>query len=136
MLQTYSKNIIVETNTAIPFNSTSIIKGCTADKTGISTVTLNRAGVYMLSFDASVAGNAGGTITVQLSKNGTLVPEAVTSETAANTTDLHSISFQTLVQVSQNNSCKCSDSGTVVSIVNTGVPVTFTQANLVITKLC
>lgn len=136
MIQTYSKNITVATNTDIPFNSTSLIKGCTTTKTGISTVTLNKAGIYMVSFDASVIGSAADTITVQLSKNGTLIPEATTSETTANTTDLHSISFQTLVQVTDDNSCSCTDSGTVISIVNTGIATTFTQANLVITKIC
>ena len=101
MIQTYSKNISVTTNTAIPFNSTSVLKGCTAEKTGISTITLNKAGVYLVSFDSSVIGTSGGTITFQLSKNGTLMPEATTSETASDTTSLHSMSFETLVQVSQ-----------------------------------
>ena len=136
MIQTYSKNITVDSMTNIPFNSTSLLKGCTAFKTDISTITLNKSGVYMVSFDASVAGTVGGTVSVQLSKNGVLMPEATTAETADNTTDLHSISFQTLVQVNQDNSCKCSDSGTVISIVNTGVSALFNQANLVITKIC
>ena len=136
MIQAYSKNVTVATNTGVPFNSTSLIKGCTSTKTGVSTITLNKAGVYMLEFDAAVAGTVGGTISVQLSKNGTLMPEAFTAETAADTTDLHSISFQTLVQVNHDNSCRCSDSGTVVEIINTGVPALYTHANIVITKIC
>ena len=136
MIQTYSKNITVNANTAIPFNSTSLLKGCTTDKTGISTITLNKSGVYMISFDASVVGSAAGTISVQLSKNGTLLPEATTSETTANTTDVHSISFESLVQVSQDNSCRCSDSGVTISVINTGIEATYNQANIVVTKIC
>ena len=136
MIQTYSKNVTVAVNTAIPFNSTSLLKGCTADKTGISTITLNKAGVYMVSFDAAVVGSAAGVISVQLSRNGTLLPEATTSETTATATDIHSISFETLVQVNQDNSCRCSDSGVTISVINTGIEATYNQANVVVTKIC
>lgn len=138
MLETYSQNITVQQNVAIPFNNVSIQKGCTASKTAPNTIELNKCGVYMVEFDgvASVTGSTAGNIVVQMSKNDTLQPQALTANTSTGPTDVEAISFTTLVQVSENNSCRCCDSPTVLRFVNTGVAATFVQANVVVTKIC
>lgn len=138
MLETYSQNLAVGANTAISFNNISIQKGVTAVKTAPATVQFNRAGVYMVSFDATAAisGATAGNITVQLYKNGTAQPQALTSTNSTSTTDLGTLSFVTLVQVPQNNNCNCATSGTTIQLLNIGLDATFTQANLVITKIC
>lgn len=138
MIETYSQNVTVPINTAIPFNSTSILKGCTATKSAPDTIQLNKCGVYMVSFDATAAasGTTIGNITVQLAKDGVLQPQALSTTASTATTDVESISFVTLVQVSENNSCRCCDSPTLITFRNTGVEATFTQANVVVTKIC
>lgn len=137
MLETYSQNITVLQNTAIPFNSTSIRKGCTAVKTDVNTIELNKSGIYMVSFDAVAStSTTSGNIVVQMSKNGTLEPQAITATTSTGTTDIESLSFVTLVQVSEDNSCNCCDSPVILKFLNTGIGATYVQANVVVTKIC
>lgn len=137
MLETYSQNISVLTNTAIPFNNTPIEKGCTSIKTDTNTIALNREGVYMVSFDASAsASTVAGDIRVQLTKDGTFIPQAIAVNSSTASTDIESLSFVTLVQVNRNNSCRCSDTPVILRFINTGIPATYTQANVVITKIC
>ena len=136
MIESYSQNVTVLADSAIPFNSTSIQKGCTSIKSGTTTFELNKCGVYMVSFDVSVIATEIGEISIQLRKDGVLQPQAITEVTAADTTSIHPLSFVTLVQVKDNNSCKCCDGGVTIEIVNTGVGITASQANVVITKIC
>ena len=137
MLETYSQNITVLQNTAIPFNSTSIRKGCTAVKTDVNTIELNKSGIYMVSFDAVAStSTTSGNIVVQMSKNGTLEPQAITATTSTGTTDIESLSFVTLVQVSEDNSCNCCDSPVILKFLNTGIGAIYVQANVVVTKIC
>ena len=124
MLETYSLNVAVTANSAIPFNSDSITKGCTAVHSAPSTIDLNKSGVYMVSFD----GTASASTTVQLYKDGIAQPQAQSTGTTPN--------FVTLVQVDRNNcQCNCSSSPVILRLVNTAA-VTFTNANLVVTKVC
>ena len=55
MLEAYSTNIEVGADSFVPFNSTSLIKGCTATKPSADTINLNKCGVYMVEVDASAA---------------------------------------------------------------------------------
>ena len=137
MLETYSQNITVLQNTAIPFNSTSIRKGCTAVKTDVNTIELNKSGIYMVSFDAVASStDTTGNIVVQLTKNGILQPQALTATTSTSATDVQSMSFVTLVQVNEDNSCNCCDSPVILKFLNTGIGATYVQANVVVTKIC
>lgn len=137
MIEVYNQNVTVAQNATIPFANTSIAKGCTAVLSGTNTITLNKCGVYMVSFDAAAATTeTSGDVTVQMTKNGVLQPQALTTANSAATTDIESLSFVTLVQVPSNNSCRCCDSPVAISFSNTGVAATFTQANVVVTKIC
>lgn len=136
MLEAYSQNVEVLSNASVPFNSTTIQKGCTSIRSGVTTIELNKCGVYMISFDASVIGSVAGVVTAQLRKDGTLQPQALTTTTVADATSLNPVSFVTLVQVKDNNSCNCCDAGVTLEIVNTGIQATYSQANIVITKIC
>lgn len=124
MLEAYSLNVAVASDSAVPFNSTSVLKGCTATHPSANTFELNKCGVYKVSFDASLTGST----TLQLFKNGVAQPQA--QATGANP------SFTTLVQVSENNSCCCCSSPTTIQIMNTGSEATLANANIVIDKLC
>lgn len=122
MIEAYSTNITVGADTNIPFNSVSLQKGCTVTKSSTDTFNLNKCGVYMVSVDAST----GTSTTIQLMKNGVLQPQAQSTGITP--------SFTTLVQVPNNNSnCPCS-SPTTIQIQNTTAG-TFTDANIVITKI-
>ena len=135
MLEAYSTNIAVATNSAIPFNNVTIEKGCTAKIESSATITLNKTGVYMVSVDAAGIPTAAGVMSIQLSKDGALQPQAQSSVTGV-TTDVDNVSFTTLVQVKENNTCSCCTSPTIIRVVNTGVPATYNIANIVVTKVC
>lgn len=122
MLEAYSLNIAVGANANIPFNSTTIQKGCTATKSAADTINLNKCGVYMVSVDCSASAST----TIQLVKDGVLQPQAQSTGVSP--------SFITLVQVDHNNSCCACDSPTVIQVRNT-TAVTLTDANITITKV-
>lgn len=124
MLEAYSLNVTVPTDSVIPFNNVSLQKGCTATLNGVGTIELNRCGVYMVEVDASAAAST----TIQLFKDGVAQAQAQSTGTSP--------SFTTLVQVDKNNcGCACS-SPTNIQIKNTGdASATFTDANIVITKV-
>ena len=122
MLEAYSLNITAGANSTIPFNSTSLIKGCTVTHPSPDTFNLNKCGVYMVEVDVS----ASAATTIQLFKDGVAQPQAQSTG--------NSPSFTTLVQASHNNcDCPCA-SPTVLQIKNT-VAGTLTDANIVITKV-
>lgn len=123
MLEAYSLNQAVGADAAIPFNNVSIQKGCTAKLNGVSTIELNKAGVYMVAFD----GTASASTLVQLYKDGVAQPQAQSTGT--------NVSFVTLVQVPNNNNCNCASSPTNIRIMNETAG-TFTNANITVTKVC
>lgn len=135
MLEGYSTNIAVATNSAIPFNNVTIQKGCTAKLAAAATIELNKCGVYMVTVDAAGIPTSAGVMSIQLSKDGSLQPQAQSSVTGT-TTDVDNVSFTTLVQVKENNTCNCCTSPTVLRVVNTGVPATYNIANICVTKIC
>ena len=123
MLEAYSLNVAVEADSYVPFNSTSIIKGCTATKPSADTIDLNKCGVYMVSVDASAEAST----TLQLYKDGVAQPQAQSTGLTP--------SFTTLVQVDKNNSC-CACSSPVTIQVQNSTATTLTDANITVTKLC
>lgn len=124
MLEAYSNNIDVAADAAIPFNSTTLIKGCTVTHPSADTFNFNKCGVYMVSVDASCEAES----TIQLFKDGVAQPQA-------QSTGGSSLSFVTLVQVDKNNSCCACSSPVSIQIENTGAAAVFTDVNIVITKV-
>lgn len=135
MLEGYSTNIEVATDASIPFNNVTIEKGCTAKLNAPASISLNKSGIYMVTVDAAGIPSTAGIMSIQLSKDGVLQPQAQSSVTGA-TTDVDNMSFTTLVQVKQDNTCSCCSSPTVIRVVNTGVPATYNIANICVTKIC
>ena len=122
MLEAYSTNIAVGANANIPFNSTSLLKGCTVTKPSADTINLNKCGVYMVAVDCS----ASVATTIQLYKDGVAQPQAQSTGEAP--------SFVTLVQVDKNNTCCPCSSPTSLQVMNTDA-ATLTDANITITKV-
>lgn len=135
MLEAYSTNVTVASDSSIPFNNVTIEKGCTAVLSAASSIQLNKAGIYMISVDAAGVPSEAGIMSIQLSKDGILQPQAQSAVTGE-TTDTSNMSFVTLVQVKENNTCSCCTSPTVCRVVNTGVAATYNIVNIVVTKLC
>lgn len=136
MIEVYSLNTTVATNAVVPLSSTTIQKGCTTTLSG-NTISLNKCGVYMVSVDASAAtSGTAGNITIELTKDGVLQPQAQSTFYSGATTDIGNLSFVTLVQVTDSNSCRCCDAATTIQVLNTGEAATFTNINVVVTKVC
>ena len=125
MVQAYSNNITVETDQAIPFNSTQLLKGCTVAHGSPATFELNKCGVYLVSFN----GSAAAAVTAQIFVNGVARPGAQATGTA--------IAFSDTIVV-PNNNCICDPctAPAVVQVKNTGAAAeTFLTANAIITKI-
>ena len=117
MLEVYSKNVTVAGGAQIPLNNESLVKGKTAVLQGAASIALNRCGVYKVSVNANVTPGSAGTASIQMSKNGALVENAVSQVTAEADTE-YTLAFTALVQVPNNNTnCACT-SPTVISFVN------------------
>lgn len=136
MLEAYSKNQSVGATTGIiPFNSVTLKKGCTAELNGVSTIQLNKCGVYEVIFNATVLAGTAGNVVIEMTKNGINQPQASRTIVGATTTTSVNVPIATLVQVKDNNLGRCCDAPTVLQFVNTGVEVTG-DFDVVVTKIC
>lgn len=137
MLDTYSNSDqTVATDGIIIFNTNRVQTGCTATHAaGTGSISLNKPGFYLVHFngDAAESGVAGD-ITVQLFKNGILVPGAEATEDSTAVTDIANLSFEAIIRVTPD----CLSCGTSVSLtfVDTGVAAAFSNVEVVVTKLC
>ena len=122
MLEVYSINIDVGADSFVPLNNVSIKKGCAVELSGVSSILLNKCGVYEVSCNCS----AGTSTTIQLYKNGVAQPQA--QSTGLNP------SFKTLVSVDENNTCCPCTSPTSIQVFNT-TEATFTDFNVVVEKI-
>lgn len=136
MLEAYSKNQTIPATTGvIPFNSVTLKKGCTAELNGVSSIQLNKCGVYEVIFNAMALATTAGDITVEMTKNGVAQPQATRTITGATVTTSVNVPIATLVQVTDNNSCRCCDTPTILQFINTGVAWTG-DIDIVVTKIC
>lgn len=137
MLDVYSNTPqTIITDGIIIFNTNRVQTGCTATHAaGTGAISLNKSGFYLVHFngDAAESGTAGD-ITVQLLKNGVLVPAAEATEDSTATTDIVNLTFETIVKVTP----ECLSCGNTVSLtfVDTGVGAVFSNVEVVVTKLC
>lgn len=134
MLEVYSTNTLVAEDSTIPMNNVSLQKGCTAVLASPSTINLNKCGIYCISCDCSAEPTEAGLMSIQMMKNSALQPQAQSSVTGEADT-ISTMGFETLVQVAENNSCCPCSSPTSIQFVNTGVEATFSNFNVVVTKL-
>ena len=138
-LEAYSVNTTVPTNTPVPLNVRTIEKGefANSNNNSNSNIVFNKCGLYKVSVNASVVASEAGDITIQLYKDGVPIANAVSTVTAADTTNSRTLVFEKLIQISKNNNpnCCCS-SPSMVAIMNEGVEATFNPINIVVTKYC
>lgn len=139
MIELYSNNVTVAagtvTPTNVPLNVVSVRKGKTTCESGAGSINLNKCGVYFVAVNASGVAATAGNLTLQLAVNGQLQPDAIATQTAADTTGVNNLAFTTLVQVRDNNGCGCCDAPTVLSLLNVGEGAVYDNVNVVVTKL-
>lgn len=136
MLEAYSKNQTIPATTGIlPFNSITLKKGCTAELNGVSSIQLNKCGVYEITLNINGLASTAGDVTVAMTKNGVAQPQATRSLVDQTITEGFSLPITTLVQVKDNNSCRCCDAPTILQFVNEGV-AWVGDVDVVVTKLC
>lgn len=135
MIEVYSKNQTVLTGSAIPLNNVALNKGCDCDLSGAATINLNKRGVYRIAVNADAIASAGGNIQLRLYKSGVAQPQAGAEVTASDTTSIHALSFETLVQVAQDDSCCCCKSPVGVQIFNEGVGITLNSLDVTVTRV-
>ena len=135
MINSYSNTTrTLATNAPIIFDTNRITTGCTVTHTeGTPSFKLNRAGYYFVNFNCDISG-ATGDVGVQLLSNDISIPGAEASTTLAATTDTSNLNFSTIVKVLP--SCSVIDNLQTLNFINTGLEATFTNVNVVITKLC
>jgi hypothetical protein len=121
MVQSFSTNVDVNANEAIPFNTIQTMKGCDVNHTSPTTYEINKCGLYLLLVDATAATD----FTIEVYVNG--VPQAATVRTGTNASIAHTI-------IVPNNNCRCNrcSSPTIVQVMNTGAVTTFSVANSVL----
>lgn len=135
MINSYTiTNQSVAVDDTLNFNVTRILTGCTVKHVdGSASFTLTKPGYYYVTFNADVLGTAAGNVTAELINGSVAVPGATATTTIA-IGETESIAFATIVRVLP--SCAAIDNTTTLTILNTGVEVTYTNANINITKLC
>jgi hypothetical protein len=135
MINSYTiTNQIVATDDTLNFNVTKVLTGCTVKHAeGSPSFTLTKPGYYYVTFNADVLGTAAGDVTAELINGSVAVPGATATTTIA-VGDTASIAFATIVRVLP--SCAAIDNTTTLTILNSGVGATYTNANINITKLC
>lgn len=129
MLEAYSNNISVPSESSIPLNNISLQIGKTVTPSGASSVMLNCPGVYGISMDAFAEPSAVGDITIQLAKDGVNLPQAISTVTGA-TGDTETLHFETRVRIP----CQCS-APSEIQFMNNGVAVTGLHININVAKM-
>ena len=135
MINSYSNNSqTITTEGTIAFDTNRILTGCTVTHVeGSPSFKLNRPGYYYVNFNGNVTG-ATGEVGVQLLSNEASILGAEGSVSLGAVTDVGNISFSTIIKVLP--SCAVIDNLQTLNFINSGVDATFTNVNVVITKLC
>lgn len=122
------------TDGVITFTTDRILTGCTVTRNG-SSFQLNRSGYYFVSFNATGATtDTAGDLIVVLRNNSVDIPGATATFYSEADTNVGTLTFSTIIRVPP--SCCAIDNTAVLTIVNTGVGATYSNANITITKLC
>ena len=134
MLQVYtSVDQTVAENAPVNFNITKLSTCCCTTISNANQITLKKAGRYMVQFNGSASAATAGNVSVQLYSNGTKIADAVSSNYSGATGQDGSLHFATIIQV--RPSCAMVDNAVNLQVINISGSATFSNANLIITKL-
>lgn len=132
ILQAYTVGQSIINGANINFNSSAFeTVGAVERGSDTSTVTLHKAGVYRVDFNATAVTTEAGTVGAQLYVRGVAQEEAQTAATTAAGASAN-ISFSTLVSLS---ACNGFPRTVPLTVRYTGSEGTITAANIIITKV-
>ena len=121
MLYTYSlDNQIVNANSDVVLNTNGIKGSCDGitHVAGTSTITINKAGTYIISVNLDATSATTGTSQFSLYNNGTAVKGALATTTVATANDIDNYSFTAVIRVLP--SCPAISNIAQLTVVNTG----------------
>lgn len=136
MINSYNNSTqTVLTDGVLTFTVDRVKTGCTVTHAaGSTTFSLNRPGYYFVSFNADGGTTAtAGNVVLSLQNNGVAVPGAIATAYSAAAENVSNLKFSAIIQV--RPACCVVSNATNLTVVNTGVGATLTNANIVITKL-
>lgn len=132
MIEVYSNNVTAGALASIPLDNVAMVKGITATKEG-NTISLNTCGVYDVTVSGSVTIPTGGTVTIQLEKDGVLLPSAIATITGT-AADVIPFSFPALIPVRFSNTPAPCTSPTNIEVISS-VEATYNHIDVKVTKL-
>lgn len=139
MLYTYSNTAQTPAiNGVLTFANNAISTcSCVSHSAGSGSVALQGTGYYLVSVNATVANTTAtsGDITLQLYVNGVAYPGATGTKTSTATTDSGTISFTTLVRVLPNCCAITSNNPLTLTVVNTGIASSVSNAAMTVVKV-
>lgn len=140
----------VATGGYIDFDNVSVLTGCSIKYVaGTPGIVISNPGLYLLTVDGTAAASESDSsasaaptdaaatstdVSVSIQNNGELIPGAITSATSTGEDDKANLSLTTVIQVKP--SCCAIDNTARISVVNTGIPATYTDASITVVKLC
>ena len=136
MLNIYNSSAqSVATNGMISYDTDRVNQGiATSHAIGSNIFTLNYPGIYEVTFTAAAASaTTDEPITVQLVKNGILVPGVIGETSSTAITDFQELSFSALIEVSYM--CLSTNNTISLTVENTGPEATFKQPTVTVIKV-
>lgn len=139
MLYSYSNtDQTVAANGTLTFANNSISTcSCITHAAGSGSIGLTATGYYLINIEADAANTTAtaGNITLQLYTNGTAYPGAEATVTSDSTTDLAHLSLSTLVRVLPNCCAITTNTPLTLTVVNTGIAATVSNATITVVKV-
>ena len=97
--------------------------GCGISAVGSTGVRLKKSGNYLITVSATIGGT--GNVSLQLFRDGVAIPYALATANSTGVATPQAISFTKLIKV--NESCRCVDNATTLTVRNVGVDATVTD---------
>lgn len=116
------------------FNFPNVTRtGSSIVSNGSGSFTLDNAGLYLIIASVSGAGAAAGNLSIQINRNGALIPGTVQVANSTAATDIVNLTTSTIVDIPR--SCACINNDAVITIANSGIAGTFVNGSIQIIKL-
>lgn len=136
MVQAYSDGVAVAAGGTYPLNNVVFLKGSTAIMAGAGGIALTKRGIYSVHVDGFATLAAAGEYSIQLTRNGIPVPQAL-STTSVAAAEIGNGSFEALIVV-EDSDCPCNwtSAAVTIGVINPSeADVTEGHINIVVSKL-
>lgn len=136
MVQIYSDGLEVAAGGTYPLNNVVFLKGTTAVAAGAGGIALTKRGIYSIHVDGFATLADAGDYSIQLTRNGIALPQAVSTTTLAAAGSAAG-SIETLIVVEESDCpCNWTSAAVTIGVINPStVDVTDAHINVVVSKL-